>query len=160
MHISHVREAQRAADAHPAKALWLAGLLLAWQLPAQAQSAPVAAPAVATVPALGSAPLASPVSVPLVAPVVVDAVTAPPNTTAATAAVPAPVAPLAESAQPVGNSTQRLLALQRSGALASPVPRPVPGEIAQRSRERYLKSFEREIPERFQSSVSQKASSR
>jgi len=54
-------------------------------------------------------------------------------------------------------STHRLLALQRDGVLASPVPRPLEGEIAQRSRIRYLKSFEREIPERFQSSIAQKS---
>lgn len=88
-------------------------------------------------------------SAPVVTPVVVDAAAAPQA---------APAEPLAEAiAEPVGNSTQRLLALQRSGQLASTLPRPLPGEIAQRSRERYLKSFEREIPERFQSSVGAKS---
>ncbi|RYF83143.1 MAG: DUF3613 domain-containing protein [Comamonadaceae bacterium] len=60
----------------------------------------------------------------------------------------------------VGDATRNLLDLQRSGQIASPVARPVPGEIAQRSRERYLKSFEREIPEWFQSSVSEKSTSK
>lgn len=58
----------------------------------------------------------------------------------------------------VGEATHRLLALQREGRMASEVPRPVPGEVAQRSRARYLKSFEHEIPEHFKSSVGEKAS--
>jgi hypothetical protein len=58
----------------------------------------------------------------------------------------------------VGEATHRLLALQREGRIASEVPRPVPGEVAQRSRARYLKSFEHEIPEHFKSSVGEKKS--
>lgn len=73
------------------------------------------------------------------------------------AVAPAPVVP--EPADALGGSTRQLLALQRGGSVASPVPRPLPGEIAQRSRERYLKSFEYPIPERFQSSVTQKPGS-
>jgi len=53
----------------------------------------------------------------------------------------------------VGDATQGLLAWQRSGDIASKTPRPIAGSIAQRSYERYLKSFEFPIPERFNSSV-------
>lgn len=47
----------------------------------------------------------------------------------------------------VGSATERLLALQT----ASPGvhPRPIDGEQASRSYQRYLKSFETKIPERF-----------
>ena len=81
------------------------------------------------------------------------------NAQEAQKATPEPVASPAPDYPAVGDATRKLLALQRGGQIASPVPRPVPGEVAQRSRERYLKSFEREIPERFQSSVSQKPAS-
>lgn len=53
----------------------------------------------------------------------------------------------------VGDATQDLLAWQRSGVIASSTPRPIPGAIAYRSYERYLKSFEYPIPERLNSSV-------
>lgn len=53
----------------------------------------------------------------------------------------------------VGDATQGLLAWQRSGELASPTPRPIAGNVANRSYERYLKSFEFPIPERMSSSV-------
>ncbi|MDA7418169.1 DUF3613 domain-containing protein [Xenophilus arseniciresistens] len=71
----------------------------------------------------------------------------------------APAAPEPAAAQPteMGSATRHLLALQRSGAAASAVPRPLPGDVAQRSRERYLKSFEHPIPEHFQSSVGGKS---
>ena len=49
----------------------------------------------------------------------------------------------------VGDATAGLLALQRDGTAASPVPRPIPGDVAGRSYQRYLKSFEQPIPERF-----------
>ena len=47
----------------------------------------------------------------------------------------------------VGRATERLLAMQ----VASPGvhPRPIDGEQASRSYQRYLKSFETKIPERF-----------
>lgn len=58
------------------------------------------------------------------------------------------------AALPVGAATQRLLALQREGGLASATPRPIAGEVAHRSYERYLGSFNHPIPEKFGSSVS------
>lgn len=56
----------------------------------------------------------------------------------------------------VGDATQDLLGWQRSGVIASTTPRPVPGPIAYRNYERYLKSFEYPIPERFNSTVKSK----
>ncbi|GER14342.1 DUF3613 domain-containing protein [Variovorax boronicumulans] len=53
----------------------------------------------------------------------------------------------------VGDATHDLLAWQRAGVIASPTPRPIPGAIAYRSYERYLKSFEYPIPEHLNSSV-------
>lgn len=54
----------------------------------------------------------------------------------------------------VGDATAGLLALQRDGTAASPVPRPIAGEVATRSYQRYLRSFEQAIPERLGGSVS------
>lgn len=59
----------------------------------------------------------------------------------------------------VGDATQSLLDWQSSGLVASPTPRPIPGAIAYRSYERYLKSFEFPIPERLNSSVKTQSSS-
>ena len=59
-----------------------------------------------------------------------------------------------QPALPVGAATQRLLALQRGGTMASTTPRPIPGEVAHRSYERYLNSFNHPIPDRYGSSVS------
>lgn len=59
-----------------------------------------------------------------------------------------------QPALPVGAATQRLLALQRGGTMASATPRPIPGEVAHRSYERYLNSFNHPIPDRYGSSVS------
>ncbi|WP_145740180.1 DUF3613 domain-containing protein [Variovorax beijingensis] len=53
----------------------------------------------------------------------------------------------------VGDATQGLLAWQRGGDIASKTPRPIGGNVAQRSYERYLKSFEFPIPERLSSTV-------
>ncbi|WP_041943057.1 DUF3613 domain-containing protein [Variovorax paradoxus] len=53
----------------------------------------------------------------------------------------------------VGDATQGLFAWQRSGELASATPRPIAGSVANRSYERYLKSFEFPIPERMSSIV-------
>lgn len=55
----------------------------------------------------------------------------------------------------VGDATGALLAWQRSGQIASPTPRPIAGDVATRSYERYLKSFEHPIPEFLNSSVKQ-----
>ncbi|MDP9902707.1 DUF3613 domain-containing protein [Variovorax ginsengisoli] len=85
------------------------------------------------------------------------------------AAVQVPTAPptaAVESAEPrepaeeewkpalkVGDATRGLLALQSSGAAASPVARPIPGDVAGRSYQRYIKSFDYAIPERFGAAV-------
>lgn len=69
---------------------------------------------------------------------------APETAAASTATSATPVAPLQ-----VGDATRNLLEKQRSGALASGTARPIAGEVAQRSYERYLRSFERPIPESF-----------
>lgn len=53
----------------------------------------------------------------------------------------------------VGEATQGLLAWQRGGEIASATQRPIQGNVANRSYERYLKSFEYPIPERMSSSV-------
>jgi hypothetical protein len=57
----------------------------------------------------------------------------------------------------VGDATHALLAQQREGAQASATPRPIPGEVAGRSYQRYLKSFEHEIPANFKSSVGERS---
>lgn len=62
-------------------------------------------------------------------------------------------APFDQPAATVGSATQRLFALQASGQVASPTPRPVTGDIASRGYDRYLKSFEFPIPERFGTTV-------
>ncbi|KPU89171.1 hypothetical protein APR50_34530 [Variovorax paradoxus] len=67
----------------------------------------------------------------------------------------------AEQALPppeVGDATLSLLYWQRSGAIGSTTPRPIPGPVANRSYERYLKSFEHPIPEFFNSTVKTKSS--
>jgi hypothetical protein len=53
----------------------------------------------------------------------------------------------------LGDATQNLLAWQRSGEIASPTPRPIAGSVANRSYERYVKSFEHAIPEQLRSTV-------
>ncbi|KQU84987.1 hypothetical protein ASC78_06295 [Variovorax sp. Root318D1] len=53
----------------------------------------------------------------------------------------------------LGDATQNLLAWQRSGEIASPTPRPIAGNVASRSYERYVKSFEHPIPEHLGSTV-------
>lgn len=53
----------------------------------------------------------------------------------------------------IGDATQSLLAWQRSGEIASASPRPIAGIVANRSYERYLKSFEFAIPEHLGSTV-------
>lgn len=60
-----------------------------------------------------------------------------------------------EDASPlqVGDAATSLLARQRDGSFASPTARPIAGDVARRSYERYLKSFEYPIPERMSSTV-------
>lgn len=53
----------------------------------------------------------------------------------------------------VGDATHYLLAIQREGHAASPTPRPLPGEIASLSYQRYLDSFKFPIPEKFGTTV-------
>jgi hypothetical protein len=50
---------------------------------------------------------------------------------------------------PVGAETRAWLELQRSGAQASEVARPQPGEIAERTYQRYVKSYDQPIPATF-----------
>ncbi|MCY1233819.1 hypothetical protein D9M72_463760 [compost metagenome] len=59
----------------------------------------------------------------------------------------------------VGDATQSLLAWQRSGEIASPSPRSIAGNVASRSYDRYIKSFEFPIPERLGSTVTKSSSS-
>jgi hypothetical protein len=72
---------------------------------------------------------------------------------------------MAEAVEPVyerlqvGDATQGLLAWQRGGEIASPTSRPIAGNVANRSYERYLKSFEFPIPERMGSIVKSSSSS-
>ncbi len=53
----------------------------------------------------------------------------------------------------VGDATQGLLAWQSNGDISSHTPRTISGAVANRSYERYLKSFEHPIPEKLSSSV-------
>lgn len=57
------------------------------------------------------------------------------------------------SSMQIGEATQGLLAWQRSGEIASPTPRTIAGNVAGRSYDRYIKSFEHPIPERLGSTV-------
>ena len=57
----------------------------------------------------------------------------------------------------MGDATQSLLAWQRGGEIASRTPRTIAGDVASRSYQRYLKSFEYPIPERMTSSLKSNA---
>lgn len=48
----------------------------------------------------------------------------------------------AAARQPIGDATRNLLALQREGHSASATPRPIAGDVAQLSYQRYLDSFD------------------
>ena len=54
---------------------------------------------------------------------------------------------------PIGAATHGLLALQRGGSAASATPRPIAGDVAGRSYQRYLKSFEHPIPQSYSTTV-------
>ena len=58
----------------------------------------------------------------------------------------------------IGRATDDLLALQRSGA--GQRPRPIDGEQASRSYQRYLKSFETTIPEHYSTGIDAGSGSR
>lgn len=64
----------------------------------------------------------------------------------------ASAAALADDAPPPasGADARAWLDLQNSGSASAPTPRPMPGEVADRVYERYLKSFEHPLPERFE----------
>ncbi|WP_294370736.1 DUF3613 domain-containing protein [Pseudacidovorax sp.] len=129
--------------------LLLLGLLVAAPARAQISAAPLAASTSADsrqVTPVQVAPMpvtAAPVPAPSVAP-----------SGGSGAALDETAAATDQPALPVGAATQRLLALQRSGTMASATPRPIPGEVAHRSYERYLNSFNHPIPDRYGSSVS------
>ena len=57
---------------------------------------------------------------------------------------------LADEPQPVGDQTRHWLDLQASGTVASPEERNLPGELADRSYQRYADSFSQPIPETFE----------
>jgi hypothetical protein len=63
------------------------------------------------------------------------------------AATPSSAVPTA--AAQVGDATRDLVALQRGGTAASPNERGIAGDVASRSYQRYLKSFDQPIPDRF-----------
>ncbi|RYX89638.1 MAG: DUF3613 domain-containing protein [Comamonadaceae bacterium] len=64
------------------------------------------------------------------------------------------------SSPKVGDATRALLAHQADGVSASAVPRPIAGDVAQRSYERYLKSFEYPVPESFGTTVKSSGTSK
>jgi hypothetical protein len=78
---------------------------------------------------------------------------APAPAMAPAAAAPAATTPAARRALQVGDATHDLMAKQRSGELASSTARPIAGDVAQRSYERYLRSFDHPIPESFVNTV-------
>lgn len=58
--------------------------------------------------------------------------------------------PFVASADPKpGTDVRAWVDLQKSGKAASREQRPVPGEVAEKTYERYVKSFERQIPETY-----------
>lgn len=52
-----------------------------------------------------------------------------------------------------GQSTQQWLDLQKSSEQAPADERPLDGDVAKRTYQRYLKSFEAEIPQEFETGV-------
>ncbi len=62
-------------------------------------------------------------------------------------------ATLAEAPR-VGTTTQEWIDLQKSGVEAPEDDRPLQGDVAKRTYQRYLKSFETDVPEQFESESS------
>ncbi|WP_219219801.1 DUF3613 domain-containing protein [Variovorax boronicumulans] len=58
----------------------------------------------------------------------------------------------------VGDATHNLLAMQREGNVASTIPRPLAGDVATLSYQRYLDSFKFPIPEKFSATVQKSGS--
>lgn len=81
----------------------------------------------------------------------VAAVQAPPPSAATPTAETAQHQPLRVRSIDIGNAAQTLWDLQR--AAPGVRPRPIDGDQASRSYQRYLKSFEYPIPERFSSGL-------
>ena len=52
--------------------------------------------------------------------------------------------------EPVGTKTRAWVQLQTSGTVASPVERTLPGDIADKTYDRYANSFTYPIPEKFE----------
>lgn len=59
----------------------------------------------------------------------------------------------------IGDATRSLLSMQREGDSASSTPRPLAGDVASLSYQRYLDSFKHAIPEKFTTTVSKSGSS-
>ncbi|MGQ0502711.1 MAG: DUF3613 domain-containing protein [Panacagrimonas sp.] len=60
-----------------------------------------------------------------------------------------PLLAAAAGTAPVGTETRDWTALQVEGKAGSDVPRPMPGEIAERVYQRYAESFSHPIPEKL-----------
>lgn len=58
----------------------------------------------------------------------------------------------------IGDATRSLLAMQREGNVASTTPRPLAGDVASLSYQRYLDSFRFPIPEKFSTTVQKSGS--
>lgn len=52
--------------------------------------------------------------------------------------------------EPIGTGTQNWVKLQTGGTAASPVARPMPGDVADKTYTRYAESFTHPIPEKFE----------
>lgn len=51
------------------------------------------------------------------------------------------------AADPLGAETREWIGLQTGGSAASPEPRPMPGDIAEKTYDRYAESFTKPIPD-------------
>lgn len=63
--------------------------------------------------------------------------------------VPVLVSAAGKDSEKVGNETRALLELQRDGQSASAAQRPMTGEVADKTYQRYVDSFAHPIPEQF-----------